>query len=113
MVGLKTLGEVLLTADQLQLDADLFLPFDEEWGPDTRCAVETVDPYADEPEVPELAARHGLGRTLQAAQVQDIVDNARQQKPEASMAELIAAFLFYYDRDAFIDYSAEPASESG
>jgi len=107
-VGLKTLGEVLSTADQLPLEADLFLPFDEEWGPDTRCAVEPVDPYADEPGVPELAARNGLGRTLQIAQVQDIVDNARQQRPGARVADLISAFLFYYDRDAFIDFSAEP-----
>jgi hypothetical protein len=104
-VGLTTLGAVLAAADQLPLDADLFLPFDEVWGPETRCAVEAVDRYADEPAVPEIAARNGLERTLQVAQVQDIVDNARQQRPSASAAELVAAFLFYYDRDAFIDFS--------
>jgi hypothetical protein len=113
MGGLKTLGEVLSSTDHLPLDAELFLPFDEGWGPDTRCAVEPVDPYADEPEVPELAALNGLGRTLQIAQVQDIVSNARQQRPGASVAELISAFLFYYDRDAFIDFSADPEIGSG
>jgi hypothetical protein len=109
-VGLATLGETLSAADRLPLDADLFLPFDEVWQPSTRCIVERVDRYADEPEVPEVAARNGLSRALQVAQVRDIVDNARQQRPGAGAAELVAAFLFYYDRDAFIDFGrpAEP-----
>lgn len=64
-----------------------------------------VDRYADEPPDPEIAVRNGLGRALQVAQVQDIVDNARQQRPRASDGELVEAFLFYYDRDAFIDFS--------
>lgn len=104
-MGLTTLCEALSVADRLSLDADLFLPFDEVWGPDTRCAVEMVDRYADVPEVPEVAARNELARALQVAQVQDIVVNARQQQPEVSAEELVAAFLFYYDRDAFIDFS--------
>jgi hypothetical protein len=83
MVGLKTLGEVLSAAGRLPLDADLCMPFDEVWGPDTRCAVAPVDRYADEPAVPEVAARNGLERALQVAQVQDIVANARQQLPGA------------------------------
>jgi hypothetical protein len=105
VVGLTRLGEVLSAADRLPLDADLFLPFDEVWGPDTRCAVASVDRYADEPVLPDLAARNGLGRALQVAQVQDIVDNARQQLPRAKSEDLVEAFLFYYDRDAFIDFS--------
>lgn len=104
-MDLTTLGEALSVADRLLLDADLFLPFDEVWGPHTRCAVVAVDRYADEPEVPEVAGRNGLGRALQVAQLQDIVDNARQQRPGASVEELVAAFLFYYDRDAFIDFN--------
>lgn len=102
---LTTLGKVLSIADQLPLDADLFLPFDEVWEPNTRCAVERMDRYAEEPAVPEVATRNGLGRALQIAQVQDIVDNARQQRASASVEELVEAFLFYYDRDAFIDFS--------
>lgn len=110
-MGLTTLGEVLSVADRLPLEADLFMPFDEVWRPGTRCAIEPVDRYADEPAVPEVATRNGLGRALQVAQVQDIVDNARQQRPGASVEELVEAFLFYYDRDAFIDFSrsAEPS----
>jgi hypothetical protein len=111
MIGLATLGEVLSQADRLPLDADLFMPFDEVWKPDTRCAVESMDRYAGEAAVPQVAARNGLGRALQVAQVQDIVDNARQQLPGASVKQLVEAFLFYYDRDAFIDFSksAEPS----
>lgn len=112
MVGLTTLGKALSATTQLPLDADLFLPFDEVWGPDTRCTVEPLDRYAYEPAVPEVAARNGFGRVLQVAQLQDIVDNARQQRPVASAAELVEAFLFFYDRDAFIDFrqSAEPGA---
>ena len=111
-MGLTTLGEVLSVADRLPLDADLFLPCDAVWAPDTRCAVEPVDRYAEEPAVPEVAARNGLARALQVAQVQDIVDNASQQRPGASVEELVEAFLFYYDRDAFMDFSrsAEPGA---
>jgi hypothetical protein len=101
---LTTLGEVLSATERLPLDADVFLPFDEVWGLDTRCAVVRVDRYAEERTTPEIAARNGLGYALQVAQVQDIVANAREQRPAATVEDLVAAFLFFYDRDAFIDF---------
>ena len=107
-----TLGEVLSVADRLPLDADLFMPFDEVWKSETRCAVEVVDRYADEPVIPDVALQSGLERVLQVAQVQDIVDNARQQMPGASVKELVEAFLFYYDRDAFIDFSKKAEQDA-
>jgi hypothetical protein len=103
-VVLTTLGTVLLNANELPLDADLFLPFGEVWGPTTRCAVLPVDRYADEPVVPDLAAQNGLERALQVAQLQDVVDNARQQRACLSVEAIVAAFVFFYDRDAFINF---------
>lgn len=41
---------------------------------------------------------------LRLADVEDIVANARAQKPAASEAELLEAFLYYYDNDAFITF---------
>lgn len=105
-VALSTLGTVLLNANELSLDADLFLPYDEIWVSTTRCAVIPVDRYADDndDDIPDLAAQNELERALQIAQVKDIVANARQQRNQLSVEELVAAFLFYYDRDAFINF---------
>jgi hypothetical protein len=104
VVGLTTLREVLSTAERLPLDTNLYLPFDEVWAAGTRCVVARVDRYAEEPTTPELAAQHGLGYALQAVQVQDIVINAREQRPGITVEDLVEAFLFFYDRDAFIDF---------
>jgi hypothetical protein len=68
----------------------------------TRCAVLEEDEYSDEP--PDFAQRHGLRRTLSVQQARGVVDNARAQKPEASPAELVAAFNHYFERDAFIEF---------
>jgi hypothetical protein len=109
-VSLTTLGEALAIANQFPLDAELFLPFDEVWGSSTRCAVEPVYQYADGSTLPQIALQNGLESALNVAQFQDIVENARQQRPGASVAQLVEAFLFYFDRDAFIDFDkhAEP-----
>ncbi len=103
-MSLTTLGEVLLNPVELSLDADLFLPYGEAWNSTTRCAVIPVDRYAVEDEVPNLAVQNSLERALQIAQVQDVVVNARQQCNQITVENLVTAFLFYYDRDAFINF---------
>ncbi|MFO0942583.1 MAG: hypothetical protein U0930_17745 [Pirellulales bacterium] len=101
-MSLTTLGAVLLNADDLSSDAVLFLPYGEVWNSKTRCAVIAVDRDADEDDVPDLAVQNSLERALQIAQVQDVVVNARQQRNQLTAEILVTAFLFYYDRDAFI-----------
>ena len=101
-MSLTTLGAVLQNADELSSDAVLFLPHGEVWNSITRCAVIAVDRYADEDDVPDLAVQNNLERALQIAQVQDVVVNARQQRNQLTVENLVTAFLFYYDRDAFI-----------
>ena len=44
------------------------------------------------------------GVSLSVAQVQDIIANAREQIAEPTPEQLLTAFLFYYDRDAFINF---------
>lgn len=66
----------------------------------TRTLVLERDVYSSE--LPALALRHSLSMTLSVADAQDIVANARLQKAEASPAELVAAFNFYWEHDAFI-----------
>jgi hypothetical protein len=104
---LTTLGEVLMSADKLPMDADLFMPFHADWSLDTACAVFQVDRYSESDDIPTFAKEHGLGHVLQVAQVEDIVINAQLQRENATPAMLLRAFLFYYDRDAFIDFDAE------
>ena len=105
MERLITLREALSLADSSPDDAALFLPLGEAWSLDTACALSETDPYEDSEAPPKLAQDHGLGYALSVPQLQDIVSNARQQLAEPTAEQLLAAFLFYYDRDAFIDFS--------
>jgi hypothetical protein len=98
-----TLGEALKLADDLPTGAALFLPLSEPWKLDTPCAWLEADLYDTSDVSPPFAQQHGLGQTLSVFQVEDIVSNARQQVVEPSLDQLLAAFLFYYNRDAFID----------
>ncbi len=43
-------------------------------------------------------------QVMPVATLQDIVSNAREQKRSASLMDLFAAFEFYYERDAFIEF---------
>lgn len=101
---LTTLREALLSVGDSVSEAALFLPPDEVWGLGTRCAIFEVDTYADLEAEPPLARQQGLRRAVGADQIRDIIENTRQQIPNPSPEQLLAAFLFYYDRDAFINF---------
>jgi hypothetical protein len=102
-----SLLDVLLTAGEFPGDTRLFLPLDVVWNLEMPCAVLPVDPYAETDAAPELARKNGLRYALQMPQVQDVVANARLQREKLTPEMLLRAFLFYYDRDAFIDFDAE------
>lgn len=102
MTSLTTLRRALEMADASPFEAALFLPPDEVWTLETRCAVLEADPYDDSESPPPFAKQNGLGYALSVSQVQEIVGNARQQVVTPSSDQLLAAFLFYFDRDAFI-----------
>jgi hypothetical protein len=102
------LGEILESAEVLDRDAWLYLPQREEWRVDSQAAVlrsEEVPPeLEDEPEagVPQAAKDAGLMQVLPVSVLQEIVRNAREQRPGVSTAILFDAFLYYYDNDAFL-----------
>jgi hypothetical protein len=60
------------------------------------------DPDSDDD--PEFAVRHGLKYALTVSTTQDIVDNTKQQKVQPSVADLLQAFNYYYEHDAFIEW---------
>jgi hypothetical protein len=104
MERLIPLREALTLAEASPHDAALFLPGDGGWAIDTPCAILAVDPYDDGEADPPFARQWGLRRALSVAQFQDIVANAREQIAEPTPEQLLNAMLFYYDRDAFIDF---------
>lgn len=102
------LGEILSNAGTYHELAWLYLPNGGAWDLDSEGAIlipEEVPPELDEEpdaSVPEFAKARDLCEVLQVATIQDIVRNARMQKPNATGADLLRAFKFYYDHDAFI-----------
>ena len=99
---LGSLGEVLREAETLDRRHALYLPFDDVWDVGTLCAV--LDPESGQgpDDVPAYAKENGLKYAVTISTLQDIVINARLQRPDANADDLTKAFLFYYDHDAFI-----------
>ncbi|MBV9849130.1 MAG: hypothetical protein JO250_05515 [Armatimonadetes bacterium] len=97
------LSEVLLSAERLLWQLELFLPADRRWTEDTQGALLDTEDEED-PDNPEFAKAHSLVCTLGMSQVQEIISNARQQELNADIGKLLRAFLFYYENDAFIDF---------
>jgi hypothetical protein len=103
---MMSLGEVLAKADALNWRHALYLPFTEVWTEATSCAVIDREESEEPDEVPTFANEHGLEYALLISTVQDIVANARLQKPCIEISDLMRAFRFYYDHDAFIVFSS-------
>jgi len=107
---MKTLKEILLSIEGHSALAWVYLPADKNWNLDSPSAVlesEEVPPeLEDEPDagVPEFAKQNGLIQALPVTTVQDIVSNAKAQKPDATVVDLLKAFEFYYRHDAFYKF---------
>ena len=99
-----TLREVLLRAEQLPWNRHLFLPENQPWSLESPCAVLNLDEEKN-PDDPPVVRKNGLRYALGVHDVQQVVSNARQQMLSPTVAQLLQAFLFYYDNDAFVDFS--------
>lgn len=106
MDHLTTLREVLHRAEEQPWDAKLYLPTNEVWELGTRCAVLVDSQDRDEDEEPPFARENGLTYALLMSAVQDIVSNAQQQVANITPEQMLAALLFFYDCDAFIDFGS-------
>lgn len=96
-----TLGAVLQEIEGLPSEAKLFVPFGQDWTLSTRCAVVVNDKDEEAPHSIDGALEYAV--TL--ATVQEALDNARQQVgARLSDQQALAAFLHYYDFDAFLDF---------
>jgi len=100
---LQKLFDVINNIDALPWDHALFLPKEKPWDENAPCLI--LDPNdSEQPEDdPETAKQFGLSYALGVQDVQDVVENAREQSPVVNTRELINALNFYYANDAFIE----------
>ncbi len=103
MENLATLSRILQSPEIYPWDEAVYLPKDNEWALTSSCAVWNPDD-CDEGDQPEIAKLNGLTYALGVSAIQDIVANARQQKPDCNLDDLLKAFLFYYQNDAYITF---------
>lgn len=98
------LAFILENIDKFKWSDALFLPEDEVWNGDTEGMVLDPDNVEEGDEVPEEAKEKMLMYALNIQTIQAIVQNAFQQKSKITIEELVEAYLFYYDNDAYINY---------
>jgi hypothetical protein len=102
MNEVTTLSYVLEHAGELPWNEALFLPKSKNWALESRAAVWDADDCEEGEDVPQIAASNDLVYVLGIGAVQDIVSNAKQQKPAVTLDDLMKAFVFYHKNDAFI-----------
>lgn len=97
------LAFILENIDQFKWSDALFLPEDEVWNKDTEGMVlDPDDVESDEDDVPKGAKERNLMYALNIQTIQSIVRNVIMQKSKISVDELVEAYLYYYDNDAYI-----------
>ncbi|QEG26876.1 hypothetical protein GobsT_16240 [Gemmata obscuriglobus] len=96
-----TLGDVLTSPTRPGRDVHLFLPADRPWALSAPALVVDLDDGDEEPE--NVERRTGFRYVLPLSTVGQITANARRQLRTPTAGELLRAFLFYYNCDAFID----------
>jgi len=107
--GAMKLRDALQRVSDFSSKAWVYLPREGSWNLDSECAIlenEEVPPeLEDDPSagVPDFAKRHNLRQVLPVTVVQDIVANVHAQKSDAKLEDLVGAFLYYFQHDAFMD----------
>ena len=98
------LAFVLENIDKFKWSDALFLPEDEEWNKDTEGMVLDPDDVEEDDDIPKEAKERKLMYALSIQTIKSIIQNISQQKSEISEEELVEAYLFYYDNDAYINF---------
>ena len=75
------------------------------WGLETKAVIcDPDDVESEDDEIPQIAKEMGLPLSIGIQDIQQVMDNARQQVEDCSIEQLFEAFLYYYDNDAFIEF---------
>jgi hypothetical protein len=67
------------------------------------CVLVDDDEFKPDEDVPGVARRRGFTACLLVDDLQQVIENLRQQDPVAGRDLLLRAITHYFDRDAFID----------
>jgi len=103
---LTTLGDILTMAKskRISIDYDLYLRDMHPWTTHSVACLLPVESDFQDSGVSEFAEKHDVTLILNGQDVNGVVQNAVLQKPEVSVEELIVAFNFYIDHDAFMGF---------
>ena len=104
MENMFTLSQFLQSPDDFPWNEAIYLPKDKTWSLNSPIAVWNPDDFDEGEEDPKIVRDNGLTYALGVSAGQDIVANAREQKTDLTMDDLLNAFLFYYKNDAFISF---------
>ncbi len=100
----NTLAEALQSAPSLPWRDALYLPVETPWELSTPAVICNPDDLLDKTTNTEAVSATGMRYALSITDVQDIVDYARKQRPDCSLEDLLKAFIFYFERDALIEF---------
>jgi len=97
------LREAFAHVEAYSSSESLFLPMDEVWTLDTAAVVANLDEvgHLDSESIEMKGRRYEYALGFDT--LKDIVANAEHQTPDLKLEQLLEAFLYYYDHDAFVD----------
>lgn len=103
---LVSIRDVLLFPEN-NPDTWFYLPPNQaEWNLDTE-GVFSLDSSDFSPDsdayLPEQVRKNGWIETLDAASIEDVLENVKAQLDKPSLDQLLSAFIFYYENDAFLE----------
>ena len=106
MDKLIKLSDVLLNVEGFEWNDALFVVRDENLVLDSKCAVLDPDDVEDDAdEEPRFAIDNNLKYALNMQEIRGVLKNAYEQKSSCTKNDLLEAFLYYYDNDAFMLFS--------
>ena len=99
-----TIADAFTNAEQFPANGILFAPVTGTFQVNTKWALLTEWNWDEDPPETLMVEGQPMEEFLNVDQFQQVVWNAKAQRPHASVAEIIAALEFYYKYDAFIDF---------
>lgn len=95
-----TIKDLFNNIDIYSEEADLYLPSDQNWHPDTLCEfVSDAHNNAQHISINGSEYQYILG----LYNIEDIIDNLNAQKKHPNIEDFIKALKFYFNNDAFIE----------
>lgn len=62
------------------------------------------DEYGEEEDQTQQLLDNGWVETLETTMIEDVIDNAKEQKEYLTPEDLFQAFIFFVDNDAFLSF---------